>query len=773
MKLTKRLFGFALTAIAAGAFVSCTNDLNEPGANGDLNNGRLSPIVAPDAVVWSGNQTFGNSFTGAYNPSTRALQTNENYFKITDGSTNFVSKHPEIASYWENAPQTTDNGELVSNAEKAYILRYLEDHPDEGSKECSLTTYFIQNVGSSLVSYTFEYIQNGSIHHTANEVGGTKMNNLAFGVDPEVDEFGDYNGTSGPRALVVNVPVNNPSYTDSYPDEKPRRYDAYEFYYIKYEGKTYCYLCFDYRTYKEDNGILNFLDGDQKYNDWVIKLIPANGMDAGPNVTGDEDPSNLPTDNCKCGENCKCGDDCECTEDNCSCPNCGDNIVDDCPLCPHEKHTGNCEKCDQGTICNPTDDTCPECKDAAHPGQICGKCEPGSPCNPENGNNGYLPGSGNGTNKYNNNEVEINLSLNDIHTLPDARAKYGIADLVSKLSIHVRYPHDVEVIIPVPESIYCDQDDLYILNDHYTDGAYGSDPNAGDHQFDGEEHILSYVVGDQPVDLIITYVAAKDDEMTPEATVWYTNSITGEQSLMKSGGYIRVRTSGIDEKVISYCREHFGDGINFEVYNYYNRGNMYTTGKYAEITFKDLQFEYLSRSMVNFDWQNPDIENKFYPDFYINAFNNTAEGNPYYGDCYVWIWGDYHATNNRGTSLFENTINTVEVVNVKGTPLMWRNLNYNDKNLAIQCNNFRLPYQGTHFNGSPFNWIYTANHVTGSVDSSDMPNENGSQWPFYNNGTNGKGNHYFRNGKLGNYWYYEFASPGNTLETVNPFRNAN
>ena len=59
----------AAIAVTMG-LASCSNDINDLGKGG-IPNGPLSAVVAPDAVVWSGNQTFGNTFTGQYSVGTR------------------------------------------------------------------------------------------------------------------------------------------------------------------------------------------------------------------------------------------------------------------------------------------------------------------------------------------------------------------------------------------------------------------------------------------------------------------------------------------------------------------------------------------------------------------------------------------------------------------------------------------------------------------------------------------------------------------------------
>ena len=77
-------------------------------------------------------------------------------------------------------------------------------------------------------------------------------------------------------------------------------------------------------------------------------------------------------------------------------------------------------------------------------------------------------------------EVEVNLAINSLHQDTNADeagkggANYTDEDLVSKLSIHIRCATNVKVVIPVGPDFYCDQDDLFIFNQHDVEHlAYG------------------------------------------------------------------------------------------------------------------------------------------------------------------------------------------------------------------------------------------------------------------------------------------------------------
>lgn len=148
-------------------------------------------------------------------------------------------------------------------------------------------------------------------------------------------------------------------------------------------------------------------------------------------------------------------------------------------------------------------------------------------------------------------EVEVNLK---------ADQKPGDY-LESHLSIHVRYATDVELFIPVPREYYCEADDMAILNKHTEDLTIHGGP-----------YKTEYVINGFVVSLNIEYV--------------------------EDG--IRIWTEGICEEVIEYCEEHYGDGLTFEVWNYFNE----------HISIEQLK-EYLNQATIKF------LDDC--PDYYINA----------------------------------------------------------------------------------------------------------------------------------------------------------
>ena len=201
---------------------------------------------------------------------------------------------------------------------------------------------------------------------------------------------------------------------------------------------------------------------------------------------------------------------------------------------------------------------------------------------------------------YHDNEVEVNYAILDSHD------NLTVADLVTKLSIHVRKATDVEIIIPIPTKYVIESDDLYIFQEHYT-GSYGG--SQGDLLDKNVNQTVTYNVAGTSVDLHVDFIEGGED-----------------------GGYIKVWTNGIDETVISYLMEKNGDGINFEVYNYFqtskkvwNDGDDYTDGNHSTveaiqtINRKDL-LKAMNESTISFMGE--------YPHYYINAFgwNDNKSG---------------------------------------------------------------------------------------------------------------------------------------------------
>lgn len=286
--------------------------------------------------------------------------------------------------------------------------------------------------------------------------------------------------------------------------------------------------------------------------------------------------------------------------------------------------------------------------------------------------------------KYLNDEVEVNLSINDIHANADGTQKYEVDDLITKLSMHVRSGVDVRVTLPVPKEYYCDQDDLYIFNNHggdiFANGGTtkdgkssvevkvgkkrrgGSLPSTGgcgcmtdkgcNCDYHGPE-------GNCGCDNMECPCQKGIDNFSTRAATWTEDELTETVTLNIEfkDQCIEIWTEGLDQDIIDWCFEKFDDGLNFEVYNYYNRSNMpvvdengnVTGGKqtatYACWTLSELK-EHLDGSYIEF--LNDGVMTWDLPDYYINAFTGKTishDDQLEYRDCYVRLneqQGDYY-----------------------------------------------------------------------------------------------------------------------------------
>lgn len=448
---------------------SCQNTLNEP--NLKPGNNQVNLVKVPEVTVWSGEQILGY---GIY--STRASESGTYTKWQSDRG-------------WENIPE-----DPISVNEKEYVLNYIKEHPNEGYDICDLTSYYIQNVGGSYDEYDLYFNENN-----IQKCKGSEEMNLLKINGIHINDFNAATG-GGNWGLCENMPLNDPFYQESYANTE--QHNKYKFYYIEYNGKMNVYLCFDYATEKYDNGQMNF-EGDGVYNDWVIKLSPANGSNIVP-----------PTSS----ENCdKCG---------------------------HPKHGDYCNDCKEGDSCYKEE----VIENPDTPIEV-----------PEH--------------------VEINLSIEE---------RDGVEWLASHLSIHVRANTDVEVFIPLPAVYYCAVDDLAIVAKH-------------------EEDLMIH--------------------SGPQTTTFTINGDVVSMTVSFENEGIRINTNGINENIISYLNETYGDGLTFEVWNYMNlrvrdwddatnndgKGVFMNKDQENEITAEQLR-GFLNKSTVKFSNT---------PDLYVNAFMFT------------------------------------------------------------------------------------------------------------------------------------------------------
>lgn len=259
-----------------------------------------------------------------------------------------------------------------------------------------------------------------------------------------------------------------------------------------------------------------------------------------------------------------------------------------------------------------------------------------------------------------NNEVEVNLSVLDLH---DA---YSVEDLATKLSIHVRYPKDVRVRIPVPTELIVPADDLNIVLSH-----------AERFEQYGMEHKATYEINGQIVEVGVEYGPCVD--------------CSGHEK----GTEIVVTTKGINKEVMDYLIKNNGDGINFEIWNYYQwnvaEGENVTRQKPTKEEVDFFRWDWLDFTTVEFGYDNGtwnaytnDVD---YPYYFINAFNNDRDRENPTGavnemDCFVNV-----------------------IINQSGAYDTYF-------------------YKGAHLNGSPYNLIYIRNDIYGT------DKDNSTHWIF-------------------------------------------
>ena len=182
-----------------------------------------------------------------------------------------------------------------------------------------------------------------------------------------------------------------------------------------------------------------------------------------------------------------------------------------------------------------------------------------------------------GTVSANVGEVEVNLSVN---------AEKSEGDYIAtKLSIHVRDTTDVEVYLPAPAEYYCEADDMSIVLSHKDDAEQYN--NTADYT------TMTYTIDGQDISLKVAY---------------------------ELGG-IRITTSGINAEVLKYLRKTYGDGLTFEVWNYY-KNSVTIDGTTSDVTRGFLKNQYLENSTVTFTEGTGE---------YVNAFGGI---NDYTGTVY-------------------------------------------------------------------------------------------------------------------------------------------
>lgn len=248
-------------------FNSCTNELVPP-VTDSIN---INVVQEPEIYA---------SSNGQYLVGTRSFDTAPNgdpVFERWQGDRSWSKPHDIIDS------------------ERDYVIQYLQENPNGGYKTLDIYNYIIQVVGNGGHIYDGDTPDHNGATHQVN--ASNEMNYCE--IDGFFTQFNNTRMNGEDAILIKNVKATNATYHDSYGSTWE---DHYAFYFITFPddeqygymaGKTGLYLCYDFATWKESEkwGV----SGDGIYDDWVIKLSPADGSTIEPPTNtnpGDSDDEN-------------------------------------------------------------------------------------------------------------------------------------------------------------------------------------------------------------------------------------------------------------------------------------------------------------------------------------------------------------------------------------------------------------------------------------------------------------------------------------------------
>ena len=213
-----------------------------------------------------------------------------------EGGVGYVTRAGGAPSFerWQEG-RTWERPHDIIESERDYVLQYLQEHPNGGYKTLNIDTYIIQVVGGSHHSYDGDTPDNNGHLQTVADAT-TEMNYCVIN-----GFFTQYNNAhemnSEDPILIKNVRATKASFHDSYGSTYENNYAFYlitfpnEEKYGYMAGKTGCYLCYDFETYKSSESWGVSPDG--KYDDWVIKLTPSDGSTI---IPGDEPGTSTKTE---------------------------------------------------------------------------------------------------------------------------------------------------------------------------------------------------------------------------------------------------------------------------------------------------------------------------------------------------------------------------------------------------------------------------------------------------------------------------------------------
>lgn len=584
MKLRKLFYGAAALAMVSVAATSCTNEMVSPYPDRNPAGNSSSMLVhAPDLYAWSGTQSLSGTRSGF---GTRAESLSG--ISFVEVRTTDLDKKREEEIIEDYLPEQNEN--LKDEIQRNFIFKAPEDITFE------LYPIYCQTNTPKTVGI-FYWDANGNYGEVENVFNGiTQWEGRCTSEWKWEEGKGNYEVTTF-FGKKVSIPAgyifgffwngnNNNGVTtyysiDQWNDDcfatngggqklEPERFSKLHGVTFELEGKTYMGL--------EDWTDFDFQDLVFTCPENLVEVPTDQVPEKGQNWTDDTFPGGTDTPTPPTP------------------PTGGDDEDDDCEICGHPSHDGICDECKPGeSDCHPE---CPKCHHTSHGDGPCRECGDNTGCNHKDepagpGNNPNTPDTPETLDPaHHNDEVEVNFSINDVHT--DAnRQKYEAADLWTKLSIHVRKGTDVKIHVPLPGRYLCESDDFAILQDH-ANGIYT-----------GQEGVKEGVIDENHY---MTYRIQKD-----ETTYW---DVTLYVNITEDG--MDVWTDGITQELIDYLFEKNGDGINFEIWNYYQTetvkwidGEKQVTPTLTAEQYAAFQ-GYLDQSTIEF------LDDA--PSFYINAF---------------------------------------------------------------------------------------------------------------------------------------------------------
>ena len=659
MKLTKHLFGIALTAIASSAFVACTNELSD---RMETSSDALKLLRAPEVYAWSGEQTLNATRSDVYTvPSvgsySSSIATRDDIVSDEEEPTSQNFSTPLIGVAYGKYKEGFANGktedDIISwTAVKTPLIdrpkqeRFLKNRlPEDHGNLDQFTDVDFDFIFYAQDELEFEFYPVYTQTNRNNYLGifyysnGQRkeeyvwkpMNFSEWGITDEdydgyLDDDNQWVEIKTKVSLGFRFKVARGTKFGFFWEGIIRNHD--DDYVENQNKKTFytseglnpkCYLT------NADGGLLNadtgelLTEGETKEEDGIqYRIYSGIFYDNGCTYLGIEDCTDFDYQDWvfMCPDVLVTVDASEIDPET--------GVGDPDPVVPPTPDSKVCENC--GHEHNGPSKNCPDCRDNGpvenYPGscwedpEVCENCGhehngPSKNC-PDCRDNGPVenyPGScweDKGTNTptapddiiHHKNEVEVNFELVDSHEYKGN----DIKDLASKLSIHVRHATDVEIKIPVPTRYVIQSDDLYIFNEHYgqiTDDKYGYHGTYGGVEIEGGKQELTYSINGSIVKLYVQYVTA-------------AQAVADNQQVPFRDGYIKVWTDGITDEVINWCMLHNGDGINFEVWTYFG----VSENSELRIDRDDLEYNFNQSKIWFLDSA---------PDYYINAFGYDYE----------------------------------------------------------------------------------------------------------------------------------------------------